>query len=70
MQNLSGVAEVIAQNEWDDSITIRKLKPDFVEANYNLSLIKLLKSNYLEGWKHYEWRKKRSSFKMIFTLKN
>ena len=30
VQNLSGVAEVIAQNEWDDSITIRKLKPDFV----------------------------------------
>ena len=30
VQNLSGVAKVVAQNEWDDSITIGKLKPDIV----------------------------------------
>jgi len=30
VQNLSGVAKVVAQNEWDDSVTIGKLKPDFV----------------------------------------
>ena len=49
-----------------------KIKPDFVEANYNLSLIKLLKGNYIEGWKLYEWRKKRPKFKkyLIFDKKD
>ena len=30
VQNISGVTEVVSQNEWDDSITIKKFKPDFV----------------------------------------
>ncbi len=30
LQNISGIKEVVAQNEWDDSVEIRKLKPDFV----------------------------------------
>jgi phosphoenolpyruvate phosphomutase / 2-hydroxyethylphosphonate cytidylyltransferase len=30
IQNISGVFEVIAQDEWDDSIIIEKLKPEYV----------------------------------------
>ena len=30
MQNISGVSEVIAQDEWDDSIAIERLKPEYV----------------------------------------
>jgi len=30
VKNISGVNKVIPQNEWDDSVNIRKLKPDYV----------------------------------------
>ena len=30
IQNISGVSEVVAQDEWDDSIIIEKLKPEYV----------------------------------------
>ena len=30
IQNISGVTDVIPQTEWDDSLTIQKLKPEFV----------------------------------------
>jgi hypothetical protein len=35
-----------------------KLKPDFIEAYYNLALLQMLEGNYNEGLKNYEWRKK------------
>lgn len=40
-----------------------KVKPNFVEAYYNLSLLQMLKGNYKEGVKNYEWRKKRNKAK-------
>ena len=30
LKNIKGVAQVVAQNEWDDSIIVRQLKPHFV----------------------------------------
>ena len=30
MQNISGVSEVVAQEEWDDSIAIERLKPEYI----------------------------------------
>jgi len=30
IQNISGVSEVIAQDDWDDSVIIEKLKPEYV----------------------------------------
>ena len=30
IQNISGVTDVVPQSEWDDSLTIQKLKPEFV----------------------------------------
>jgi phosphoenolpyruvate mutase len=30
VQNISGVKEVVAQTEWDDSLTINKVKPEYV----------------------------------------
>ena len=40
-----------------------KVKPDFIEAYYNLSLLQMLQGNYKEGLKNYEWRKKRNKAK-------
>ncbi len=33
-----------------------ELKPDDPDAYWNISLVKLLSGNYLEGWRLYEWR--------------
>jgi tetratricopeptide (TPR) repeat protein len=44
---------------WEKAL---KLKPDSPEVNYNLAHAKLLKGNFEEGWKGYEWRKKRKGF--------
>ena len=30
IQNISGVSEIITQNEWDDSVLIEKFKPEYV----------------------------------------
>ena len=34
------------------------LQPDFPEAHTNLGMLQLLQGNYLNGWTHYDWRKK------------
>ena len=46
------------------------LNPNFVESNYNLSLLQLLLGNYDDGWKNYEWRKKRNLKKRFIIFKN
>ncbi len=33
-----------------------ELKPDYADAHFNRSLMLLLKENFKEGWKGYEWR--------------
>jgi tetratricopeptide (TPR) repeat protein len=38
------------------------LKADYREAYFNLALLKLLKGNYLEGWKLYQWRENQRKF--------
>ncbi|MDA7713379.1 phosphoenolpyruvate mutase [Candidatus Pelagibacter sp.] len=53
IKNISGVNKVIPQNEWDDSVNIKKLKPDYVihgddwlqgpQSNLRLKVIKVLK---------------------------
>ena len=41
---------------------VLKGNPDVVEAHYNKAHALLLNGNYDEGWKEYEWRKKRKDF--------
>ncbi len=33
-----------------------ELKPDYVEAHFNLALIHLVHGDFRQGWKEYEWR--------------
>ena len=42
-----------------------ELNNEFVEARYNKSHALLLKGDFENGWKEYEWRKKRKEFKSI-----
>jgi tetratricopeptide (TPR) repeat protein len=37
-------------------------KADYREAYFNLALLKLLKGDYLEGWKLYQWRENQRKF--------
>jgi tetratricopeptide (TPR) repeat protein len=37
------------------------LKPDFAEAHFGLSLVLLAMGRYREGFRHLEWRKKRTN---------
>jgi Tetratricopeptide repeat len=37
-------------------------EPDHAEAHWNRALLLLLKGEYLEGWKEYEWRWKKRGF--------
>ena len=41
-----------------------EINPESPEANYNLGHANLLLGNFDDGWKGYEWRKKRSGFKL------
>jgi tetratricopeptide (TPR) repeat protein/glycosyltransferase involved in cell wall biosynthesis len=54
------------QGRIDDAIELwkkaLKIKPDSPDVNYNLGHAYLLKGNFKEGWKGYEWRKKRKVF--------
>ena len=36
-----------------------RLKPDFADSHWNRSLALLLKGEFEQGWKHYEWRWKK-----------
>lgn len=33
-----------------------ELKPDYVEAHFNLALIHLVRGDFRQGWEEYEWR--------------
>lgn len=59
---LNKCRQFIALKRYDDAIACLKdvitIKPDFVEAYWELSLLLLRDKNFLEGWKYYEWRKK------------
>ena len=44
---------------------IIKIKPDFDKAYFNLSLIKLIFSNFKEGWQQYEYRWKVKPFREV-----
>ena len=50
----------------DDAIELwqkaLEIYPDSPDANYNLGHANLLKGNFKEGWRGYEWRKKRKGF--------
>lgn len=37
------------------------LNPEHINAHFNLALVLLLKGNFFEGWKEYEWRLKIKS---------
>jgi len=45
--------EAIEQN----NLAIR-LRPDYAEAHWNQGIVYLLKGNFHEGWREYEWRRK------------
>ncbi len=53
---------VDAAAHWKKALEINPNSPD---ANYNLGHVNLLLGNFEEGWKGYEWRKKRSGFKLL-----
>jgi tetratricopeptide (TPR) repeat protein len=48
------------QRKLDEAITsyqkALQINPDFADAHWNIALINLLKGNFIEGWKGYEWR--------------
>ena len=54
LQNLKRLDEALAS--YDRAIA---LKPDYAEAYWNKSRLKILIGEYLEGWKLYEWRWKK-----------
>ncbi len=43
-----------------------ELKPDLAEAYWNRSFLHLLKENYNQGWKDFEWRFKIAQWKHIY----
>ncbi|UCE47597.1 MAG: tetratricopeptide repeat protein, partial [Phycisphaerales bacterium] len=45
--------EAIVQND----LAIR-LRPDYAEAHWNQAIVHLLRGNFQEGWRQYEWRRK------------
>ena len=54
LQDLKRPAEALAS--YDKAIA---LKPDYAEAYWNQSLCLLLMGRFEQGWRQYEWRKKR-----------
>ena len=42
------------------------IKPDYAEARFNLATAQLLKGDFEEGWKNYEFRFKKSDWKRIY----
>ncbi|MGA1826537.1 MAG: tetratricopeptide repeat protein, partial [bacterium] len=45
------------------------LNPNFAEAQWNLSLAELLCGNFIEGFKGYEWRFKKSDWKATYPFR-
>ncbi len=41
---------------------VLELNPDHAEAHFGLGLSHLMQENFLEGWKEYEWRWKRTRY--------
>jgi tetratricopeptide (TPR) repeat protein len=54
LQDLRRYADALAS--YDQAIA---LVPDFAEANWNKSLCLLLMGRFEQGWRQYEWRKRR-----------
>ena len=48
------------RGQFDDALIYYQkalqLNPAYPDAHWNIALINLLKGNYIEGWKGYEWR--------------
>jgi tetratricopeptide (TPR) repeat protein len=42
-------------------------RTDFAEAHFNRSIVLLLKGNFLEGWKEYEWRLQRNAWQSAYA---
>jgi len=40
-----------------------EIQPDYAGANFNFGELSLLKGNFEDGWKYYEWRLRVNSFK-------
>ena len=43
-----------------------KLRPDHPETHFNRALALLVKGDFLEGWKEYEWRVKKPDWKTAY----
>ena len=56
------------QGKLDQSVqayqTAIRISPDYVEAHNNLGLVLLLKGDFENGWKEYEWRLKCRAFEI------
>ena len=68
--SLNSLAEVLHLNgKTNEAIEILKkiikIKPDFDKAYFNLSLMKLIFSNFKEGWQQYEYRWKVKPFREV-----
>jgi tetratricopeptide (TPR) repeat protein len=68
--SLNSLAEVLhLTGKTNEAIEILKkiikIKPDFDKAYFNLSLMKLIFSNFKEGWQQYEYRWKVKPFREV-----
>lgn len=66
--NLGVALKAIGRND-SALVEFRKaveLDPEYVEAHWNLSFILLLKGEFEEGWREYEWRLKRDNWSGSF----
>lgn len=49
-------------NAIDDYVRALGINANYPEAHWNLGLLYLIKGDFENGWKHYEWRKKLSVY--------
>jgi tetratricopeptide (TPR) repeat protein len=43
-----------------------RLKPNFVDAHFNRSIALLLRGDFIEGWREYEWRFRKRRWKNVY----
>jgi len=66
--NNLGNALMLQKGDWTDAELAYgqaiALKPDYAEAHHNLAQLLLLKGDYAQGWREYEWRWKCKGFSL------
>lgn len=52
-----------AQAEYLEAL---RLNPDYVEAHWNIALLYLMRGDFENGWREYEWRLKRGELRHLY----